>query len=113
MPKKPKFIKFHTIKDYLKDVQHIRSSRTAVNNLINRFNSLIESTMIEAVKLTRENKDKTIPPRYMKEALEKTVGEKRLEWQRIFKELTLHNPTDLGKLTREITRYIAGHEKKK
>ncbi len=112
MPQKPKFIKFRSVKDYIKDVQRIRSSKTAVNNLINRFNSLIKSTIVEAVKLTRENKGKTIPQRYMKEALEKTVGRKRLEWQRIFKELVLHNPTDLGKLTKEITRYIAGHKKK-
>ena len=45
MPKKKKteFVRFNTIKDYLKEKEKMRSAVEAVNSLTERFNSLIES----------------------------------------------------------------------
>lgn len=47
----------------------------------------------------------------MKEALEKTVGKKHLNWQELLDEITLQNPIDLGTISKGITKYIEEHEK--
>lgn len=51
MPKKtkPVFVRFNTIKDYVKESQKMRSNEAAVNNLIERFNSLIENNRISSL----------------------------------------------------------------
>jgi len=41
--KKTEFVRYNTIKDYVKDIQKMRSNEAAVNNLTERFNSLIET----------------------------------------------------------------------
>jgi len=48
----------------------------------------------------------------MKEALEKTVGKKHLNWQELLDETLLQTPIDLGNLSKGITKYIEEHEKK-
>lgn len=112
MREKGEFLRFHTIKDHIKDVHDMRSSKAAVNDLITRFNSLIETTVTEAVKLAKEDKRKTILAKDMKAALEKTVGKKHLTWEEILQEVLLQKPTDLSKLSKEITKYIEEHEKR-
>ena len=74
MPKKVEFVRYNTIKDYVKDVKKMRSNEAAVNNLTERFNFLIETVIIRAASLAKENKRNTILAEDMKEALEKIVG---------------------------------------
>ncbi len=109
--KKPEFVRFNTIKDYVKDIQKMRSNEAAVNNLTERFNSLIETVIIRAAALAKENKRTTILAEDMKEALEKTVGKKHLNWQELLDETLLQTPIDLGNLSKGITKYIEEHEK--
>ena len=114
MPKKTKteFVRFNTIKDYVKDIQKMRSNEAAVNDLTERFNSLIETVIIRAAALAKENKRTTILAEDMKEALEKTVGKKHLNWQELLDETILQTPIDLGNISKGITKYIEEHEKK-
>ena len=112
MPKKVEFVRYNTIKDYVKDVKKMRSNEAAVNNLTERFNSLIETVIIRAASLAKENKRNTILAEDMKEALEKTVGKKHLNWQELLDETLLQTPIDLGNLSKGITKYIEEHEKK-
>jgi len=111
MPKKVEFVRYNTIKDYVKESQKMRSNEAAVNNLTSRFNSLIETVIIRAAALTKENKRNTILAEDMKEALEKTVGKKHLNWQELLDETLLQTPIDLGNLSKGITKYIEEHEK--
>lgn len=106
-------VKFHPIKDYIKKSTRIRSNDKAVNTLVKQFNSLLEETIKEAAKLAKERKRKTILPRDMKEALEKTVGKRHLNWQEILDELTLQPSANLGKISKGVLKYIEKHEKKK
>ncbi len=112
MPKKVEFVRYNTIKDYVKDIQKMRSNEAAVNNLTERFNSLIETVIIRAASLAKENKRNTILAEDMKEALEKTVGKKHLNWQELLDETLLQTPIDLGNISKGITKYIEEHEKK-
>jgi len=111
MPKKVEFVRYNTIKDYVKESQKMRSNEAAVNNLTSRFNSLIETVIIRAAGLAKENKRTTILAEDMKEALEKTVGKKHLNWQELLDETLLQTPIDLGNLSKGITKYIEDHQK--
>lgn len=111
MSKKVEFVRYNTIKDYVKDIQKMRSNESAVNNLIERFNSLIETVISHASSLAKEQKRNTILQEDIKEALEKTVGKKHLDWQEILDEIILQTPVDLGNIFKGITKYIEEHEK--
>jgi len=112
MPEKTEFVRYNTIKDYVKNIQKMRSNEAAVNNLTERFNSLIETVITSAAALAKENKRNTILAEDMKEALEKIVGKKHLNWQELLDETILQTPIDLGNLSKGITKYIEEHEKK-
>ncbi len=111
MPEKTEFVRYNTIKDYVKNIQKLRSNEAAVNNLTERFNSLIETVLITAAGLAKKNKRNTILAEDMKEALEKTVGKKHLDSQELLDEIILQAPIDLGNISKGITKYIEDHQK--
>ena len=113
MPKKtkPEFVRFNTIKDYLKEKEKMRSAVEAVTSLTERFNSLIETVVERAASLAKARKRTTILTEDMKEALEKTVGKKHLSWEELLQEVLLQAPIDLGNLSKGITKYIEDHQK--
>ena len=113
MPKKTKqeFVRFNTIKDYLKEKEKMRSAVDAVDSLTSRFNSLIETVITRAVSLAKARKRTTILAEDMREALEKTVGKKHLAWEELLQEILLQTPIDLGNLSKGITKYIEDHQK--
>lgn len=113
MPKKtkPEFVRFNTIKDYLKEKEKMRSAVEAVNSLTERFNSLIEAVITKAVSLAKANKRNTILKEDMRQALEKTVGKERLNWQELLNGILLLNPIDLGNISKGISKYIEDHQK--
>jgi len=114
MPKKtkPEFVRFNTIKDYLKEKEKMRSAVDAVDSLTERFNSLIETVLTRAVTLAKERKRTTILAEDIREALEKTVGKERLNWQELLNGILLLTPIDLGNISKGISKYIEEHEKK-
>ncbi len=113
MPKQTEFVRFNTIKGYIKNTKQMRSNEAAVNDLTSRFNSLIESVISEAAKLAKEYKRNTILQEDIKLAIEKLVGKRHLDWQELLNEVLLQNPIDLGNISKGITKYIEEHEKKK
>ena len=57
---KQEFVRFNTIKDYLKEKEKMRSAVDAVDSLTERFDSLIEAVIKRAVTLAKERKRTTI-----------------------------------------------------
>ncbi len=110
--KKPEFIKTNTIKDYVKTTHSFRSADDAVCELISRFNTLIETVVIESINLAKEDKRTTILLKDIQIALEKVVGKKYLNWEDVLKEILRQKPTDLGNISAGIMNYIKEHEKK-
>ena len=108
---KQEFVRFNTIKDYLKEKEKMRSAVDAVDSLTERFDSLIEAVIKRAVTLAKERKRTTILAEDMREALEKTVGKKHLAWEELLQEILLQTPIDLGNLSKGITKYIEEHQK--
>lgn len=113
MPKRVVFIRFNTIKDYIKDMYNIRSDKAGTKKLISRFNSLIKNVIKEAVKLAKENRRKTVKHRDIKIALEQAVGKKHLNWQELLTEVLRQSPADLGKISKGINKHIETNKKGK
>lgn len=111
MSDKPEFIRFNTIKDYIKDKENLRSNETAVNNLIERFNALVADVISRSATLAKDNKRNTILVEDMKEALEKVVGKQHLDWEEVLTEIIEQNPIDLGNISKGITKFIEEHPK--
>jgi histone H3/H4 len=112
MPKKTEFVRFNTIKNYIKEKEKMRSAVETVNSLTSRFNSLIETVIESAVSFAKALNRTTILAEDMKEAIEKTVGKKHLNAQELLDEIILQNPIDLGSISKGINKYIEEHEKK-
>ncbi len=103
---KIEFVKFNTVKEYIKSVHNFRSDKESVEELVSRFNPLIEKVITESIKLAKEENRTTVLLRDVKIILERFIGKERLHWEDILKGILLQNPTDLGKISKGIKDYI-------
>jgi len=107
MPKKKiNFLKFNTIKEYINDILKMRSSDSSVKKFIKEFDSAIAATLMDAGKLSKEDKRNTLMDEDIITAVEKHLGKKHLTWQETAGEIIKQNPTDLGKISKAINDYI-------
>jgi len=112
MPKKKvEFLRFNTVKEYINDSLKMRSSDSAVKEFLKEFDSAIAATLIEAGKLSKENKRNTVMDEDIITAVEKYLGKKHLTWQETAEEIIKQNPTDLGKISKAINDYIEKNKK--
>jgi len=111
--KKPEFLKFNTIKEYINDILKMRSSEGAVKKFLSEFDTAIEDTLTDAGKLAKENKRNTVMDEDIIPALEKHLGKKHLTWEETAEEIIRQNPTDLGKISKAINDYIEKEKEKK
>jgi len=109
--KKAEFIRFNTIKEHINDILKMRSSDSAVKKFIKEFDLAIAATLIDAGKLSKEDKRNTVMDEDIITAVEKHLGKKHLTWQETAKEIIRQNPTDLGKISKTITDYIEKSKK--
>lgn len=103
---KTNFIRFNTVKSYINTVKNMRASDAAIQELIQRFDSLAIDVIDAAQKLVQENKRKTLMGPDMTAALEKHLSQRRLAWQEIAEEIIRQNPTELGGISKAINEYI-------
>jgi len=104
--KDPNFVKFSTIKNYIKDTQDMRSSNDAVEYLTQDTSRTTQNILKEAKNYSIQDKRKTIMIEDIKKAKEKVVGKKHLEWQDILEQIKNLSPADIGNLTAAIEDYI-------
>jgi len=109
--KKTEILRFNTIKEYINNILKMRSSDSAVKKFIKEFDSSIAATLIDAGKLSKEDKRNTVMDEDIVTAVEKHLGKKHLTWQETAKEIIRQNPTDLGKISKTITDHIEKNKK--
>jgi histone H3/H4 len=110
--KKPEFLRFNTIKEYINDILKMRSSEGAAKKFITEFDTAIEATLTDAGALAKEHKRNTILDEDIIPALEKHLGKKHLTWEETADEIIRQNPTDLGKISKAINDYIDKEKEK-
>jgi histone H3/H4 len=111
--KKPEFLRFNTIKEYINVAFGMRSSKGAVQKFIRAFDLAIKDTLADAGKSAKENKRNTVLEADIEPAIEKNLGKKHLTWQETAGEIIRQNPTDLGQISKAITDYIEKEKEKK
>ena len=111
--KKPEYIRFNTIKEYISSTLKLRSTDKTVKKFIKQFDTAIEAALKDAGKSTKEDKRKTVMDKDILPALEKHLGKKHLTWQETAEEIIRQNPTDLGKISKAINDYIEKEKEKK
>ena len=109
--KKVEFLRFNTIKEYINDILKMRSSDSSVKKFIKEFDSSIAAALIDAGKLSKEDKRNTVMDEDIITAVEKHLGKKHLTWQETAEEIIRQNPTDLGKISKAINDYIEKNKK--
>lgn len=105
MTEEADFLKASTIKRYIK-ARNLRSSADAVTELERRFNAVIARVIVEAGKLARAAKVRTVMPEHVAEAFAKHVGKTDLNWEEILAQVLDESPADLGKISRGVRDYI-------
>ena len=110
MAAKTGIVKPTTVKTYFTSVKKMRSQATAVKKFIDDFDAVIETVIVEAVRLAKAAKRNTVMKADMAAAIEKYLKKTDLTWDQTAAAVIKHNPTDLGKISKNILEWIAAHE---
>jgi len=113
MAAKTGIVKTTTVKDYITKAKKMRSQASAVKKFIDDFDVVIEAVIVEAVRLAKAAKRNTIMKVDMAAAIEKYLKKTDLTWDQTAASVIKHNPTDLGKISKDILDWIAAHENPK
>jgi histone H3/H4 len=105
MAKKKDFVKLSAVKRYVKESK-LRSSTVASGAIEKQFNRIIGLVIVEAGKIARKDKKKTIMPKHVKAAFAKHVGKEDLAWEEILAQVLQETPADLGKISKGIRDHI-------
>jgi len=104
--KKPDFLRDARIKEYIKNILKLRSSKKALDDLSTKINEVIAAILKEAATLAKEANRKTVMPEDITQAYDKHVGKEHLTWDETLKQILLQPPADLGKISKGINDYI-------
>jgi histone H3/H4 len=108
MAQKADFIKDLAVKRFIVS-KKLRSTDQAVDQLAATFNAVLETVILEAAKIARKQRKKTISPEHIALAVKKHVGKKDLDWNEILPQLLEESPADLGKIAKGVRDYISKH----
>ena len=110
MPAQTQFIKGSVVKKYIKG-RKLRSTADAAADIEKRFNRVIGQVIVEAGKIARKVKKKTIMPEHVAEAFAKHVGKEDLGWEEILAQVLRESPADLGKISKGIRDHMEQNKK--
>ena len=113
MPIKTGIVKPTTVKTYITTAKKMRSQASAVKKFIDDFDVVIEAVIVEAVRLAKAAKRNTVMKADMVAAIDKFLKKTDLTWDQTAASVIKHNPTDLGKISKNILEWIAAHENSK
>ncbi len=106
MPKKTGIIKYTTVKGYITKATKMRSKKGAITKLVTDFDVALKAVINEARALALEDDRNTIMQRDMATAINRHLKKKDLPWDQTLKEVIKHNPTELGKISKDIRKWI-------
>ena len=98
------------VTQYINRAAGMRTKKDAVAKLIADFDAVLTAVVAEARNLAHADRRTTILKRDVVAALEKHLRRKDLPWDETAAEVIKHNPTDLGKISKNIRDWITAHE---
>lgn len=111
MSAKTGIIKPTTVKTYITNAKKMRTQAAAVKKLITDFDAVLETVIVEAVRLAKAAKRSTVMRADITAALDKYLKKTDLTWDQTAASVIKHNPTDLGKISKHILTWISAQEK--
>ncbi|MDA3793056.1 MAG: NFYB/HAP3 family transcription factor subunit [Elusimicrobia bacterium] len=103
---KKDFLKYYVIKKHIAEDIKLRSSKDALELLNQRYNEDIKNTISDAAEIAEADRRKTILKRDMESSLDKNMGRADLSWREVLDEFLRQNPTEVGKISEGIGKYI-------
>lgn len=113
MAAKTGIIKTTTVKTYITKAKKMRTQAAAVTKLIADFDAVLEAVIVEAVRLAKAAKRNTVMKVDVAAALDKYLKKTDLTWDQTAASVIKHNPTDLGKISKNILEWISAQENPK
>lgn len=110
MPNKTGIIKYRTVKDYITKATKMRSQKSAVTKLIADFDAILQAVAMTAGNLAAEDDRSTIMKQDMDVAINRHLKKEDLPWDQTLREVIKHSPTELGKISKDIRKWIREHE---
>lgn len=107
------FLKPDTLKDTFKQTYHIRSTDSAIKQLVTTFDETITNVLAEAAKEAQAARRSTVMDEDVAAAIEKHLAKRNLSWDETTEEVIHQTPADLGKISKAIQDYIASGGNKK
>jgi histone H3/H4 len=106
MPEEMDMIRLHTIRRYIKEVQHLGISGTAADQLRVRVNEQVKKILAEATTQAKAQRRSTIMPRDIEPAMARVIGKKTLNTQELLTEIKRLGPIEIGQLIKLIATHI-------
>ena len=113
MPAKTGIIKTTTVKAYITKAKKMRTQAAAITKLIADFDVVLEAVIVEAVRLAKAAKRNTVMKVDVAAAVDKYLKKTDLTWDQTAASVIKHNPTDLGKISKNILEWISAQENPK
>lgn len=113
MAAKTGIIKTTTVKVYFTSAKKMRTQAAAITKLIADFDVVLEAVIVEAVRLAKAAKRNTVMKVDVTAALDKYLKKTDLTWDQTAASVIKHNPTDLGKISKNILEWISAQENPK
>lgn len=105
--KNAEFVKANAIKKFVKENFGMRSSQEAVEKAIGTIDLNISKTLLNASIFAKENKRNTIMLEDIQKSLELSFGTQNLSEEQLFEEILKQEPTELGKISSKIEKFIS------
>lgn len=106
MPEEMDMIRLHTIRRYVKEVQHLSISSHAADQLRIRINEQVKKILTEASTIAKAGKRSTIMPRDIDPAADRVIGKKNLNAPELLVELKRLGPIEIGQLIKIINTHV-------
>lgn len=108
--KAPEFVKFSTIKNYIKYEQDLRSSNNAIEHLTGTLSGITLEILRAAKKYSLADKRKTTMLDDIKKAMETVIGKRHLDWEDVFEQIKKLPPAGIANLTAAMEDFIREEE---
>ena len=108
------FLKPDTVKDVFKKTHKIRSTDSAVKQIVTTIDDTITHVLADSAKAAKTARRNTVMDEDVAAAIEKHLAKRNLSWDEATQEVIRQTPADLGKISKAIQDYItSGGNKQK
>jgi len=104
--KRIEFVKFNTIKTYIKDVIGMKAGTSATNKLKAAINSTTRDIIKDAEQIAKDEGKKTILARHLDEVIPNHIGKRKLTAEETTEQILNKTPTEIAQISAAIQKFL-------